>query len=75
MARDAFVKDRKTYAPVLAGDDVVEWLENQQRVPGKRKHGVSFEQHIWLFSNEENLARFAKNWEHYERLLENVPAK
>ena len=56
-----FLESPDTYAPVMSGNDPVLALDNAQSVPGKREHGVFFENRVYLFSQEASLARFYQN--------------
>ncbi len=62
-----FLADPDRYAPVLSGNDVVIALEQQQTVPGHRRHGVLFGSRVYLFANETTLARFSKDPRRYAR--------
>ena len=63
-----FLADPDRYAPVLSGNDIVLAIDKGQMVPGRREHGVLYEDHIYLFSNEGTLKAFAQNRSHYARL-------
>lgn len=53
------------YSPAMSGVDPVLALEQGQRVPGKRRHGVYYHDHIYLFSSEATLARFSQDPQHF----------
>jgi protein disulfide-isomerase len=53
------------YSPVLSGIDPVLALDQQQLVEGRRKHGVFYEDQMYLFANESTLARFSKDSARY----------
>jgi protein disulfide-isomerase len=56
-----FFTDPDRYAPVVSGNDVVLATEQGQAVPGRREHGVFYENRVYLFSCEASLDRFARN--------------
>jgi YHS domain-containing protein len=56
-----FFADPDRYAPAASGNDVVLATEQGQAVPGMRQHGVSFGNHVYLFSSEATLEKFSKN--------------
>ena len=60
-----FLANPDIYSPVLSGDDPVLALEQRQSVSGRRRHGVFFGDHIYLFSSEETLGRFRLNPQGY----------
>jgi YHS domain-containing protein/thiol-disulfide isomerase/thioredoxin len=60
-----FLADPDRYSPAMAGVDPVLALEQGQRVPGQRRHGVYYRDHIYLFSSEATLARFSQAPQHF----------
>jgi YHS domain-containing protein len=56
--RDRFDAAPDRYAPVLSGADVVLAVEQGATVPGRREHGVWFEDRVYLFSSEATLWKF-----------------
>lgn len=46
------------YAPVLDGSDPIEFLQGKV-AEGFRKHGVFYNEHVYLFANEVNLDKFS----------------
>jgi protein disulfide-isomerase len=56
-----FLTDPDRFSPTLSGDDPVVALDGRQAVPGRREHGLIYQQHIYLFSSEETLKRFSDN--------------
>jgi YHS domain-containing protein len=60
-----FLADPDRYAPVLSGNDAVLAVEEGRAVPGRRQHGVFFNDRVYLFSNEESLDKFTQNPHHY----------
>ncbi len=56
-----FFTDPDRYAPTASGNDVVLAAEQGQAVPGMRQHGVTFGNHVYLFSSEATLEKFSKN--------------
>ena len=65
--RRRFLTDPGRYAPVISGDDAVTAVDRGQTVPGRREHGVLFDNRIYLFADEANLERFQKNPDYYAR--------
>ena len=61
----AFQKNPSTFAPFLAGNDPVLWIEKKQLVAGHRRHGVFFLDRVVLFSNEASLQRFSRAPDRY----------
>jgi len=60
-----FLADPDRYSPTLSGDDPVVALEGRLAVAGRREHGVTYQQRIYLFSSEESLKRFWENPNRY----------
>jgi thiol-disulfide isomerase/thioredoxin/YHS domain-containing protein len=70
-----FFTDPDRYAPMISGNDIVQVIEKGQFVPGKREHGVFFNNHIFLFADEAALEKFSKDPAHYaSQALEAVQA-
>jgi protein disulfide-isomerase len=53
------------YAPVISGNDPVLAMDSGQAVPGKRTHGVFYDNRIFLFADETTLQRFYQNPNRY----------
>ena len=53
-----FKQSPERYTPVMGGCDPVVWLEQGQRILGRRKHGLFWRSQIVLLASEENLDRF-----------------
>lgn len=64
-----FMSNPDFYSPILSGNDPVLALEDYQTVPGKRQHGVYYNQRVYLFSSEETLARFYRNPNRYAEVV------
>lgn len=60
-----FLSDPQRYGPVAAGHDPVLAVEQHQFVPGRREHGVYFQDRIYLFASEDSLARFSQMPDRY----------
>jgi len=60
-----FLADPDRYSPALSGDDPVLAIDDGQNTSGHRRHGVFFDNRIYLFSNEETLARFSQSPDRY----------
>jgi YHS domain-containing protein len=58
--RETFQRAPERFVPVLSGYDPVLWLGKKQLVPGDRRHGVFYDDAIWLFSTEDTLGEFTK---------------
>ncbi len=63
--RQKFLANPIRYAPVISGDDLVAAIDQSRRMPGHRSHGVYFDNKVYLFVNEANLEKFAKNPKFY----------
>jgi thioredoxin-related protein/YHS domain-containing protein len=64
-AQKAFLADPDRYSPVLSGNDPVMRLDYNQNVPGKREHGVFYNDRVYLFASEETFQRFDQNRARY----------
>lgn len=60
-----FLANPDRYSPVNQGNDPVLALERGIDVPGRREHGVTFGEHVYLFATEASLARFSSDPERY----------
>lgn len=78
-AQQAFLADPDRYAPMLSELDVVQLLDHRQYVQGKREHGVFHRGKIYLFANEEDLAKFSQQPDRYHEqamaILSRAPAR
>ena len=68
-ARDTFQKKPEHYAVALQGTDVVVLHETQQTVAGTRRFGTRYGSQNYVFSSEENRAKFHAKPEFYESLI------
>jgi YHS domain-containing protein len=59
-----FAAEPDRYCPVASGNDPVLALEGRM-VPGKRAHGVFYDDRIYLFASEESLERFKQSPDRY----------
>jgi YHS domain-containing protein len=64
-AQQQFLANPDRYSPVLSGYDLVRYAETGQLVPGRRQHGVSFEDRVYLFADEAALQRFWQSPQRY----------
>lgn len=55
-----FLANPDNYGPAMSGVDPVLALEARQMVPGLRKHGLFYNNHVYLFSSEATLAQFCR---------------
>ncbi|HEY4311452.1 MAG TPA: thioredoxin family protein [Pirellulales bacterium] len=53
------------YSPVMAGNDPVLALDQGQNLPGSRMYGVSYADHVYLFTSEQTLQMFQQNPKRY----------
>lgn len=56
--KQTFWQDPDRFAPILSGNDPVEFAESGRIVQGSRKHGVFYRNQIFLFTSEDSLQRF-----------------
>ncbi len=63
--QEQFLKNPEPYAPVLSGNDVVVMVEQRQSVPGQRRFGAWYEDHVYLFSNEAAYQKFYNDASRY----------
>ena len=69
-----FLADPDEYAPMISGNDPVEFVDNARLVPGERASGVFYSlesvgEHMYLFSSEENLQTFWNSPDRYARMV------
>ncbi len=65
-----FLADPDRYSPVASGIDIVLATTTGKVVPGKREHGVFFENRVYLFASEDSLATFSAEPRRYLKQLE-----
>jgi YHS domain-containing protein len=63
--RDIFLAKPERYLPVLDGDCVVSFAETGGRIPGNLQLGMSFQERLFFFKDQESLERFQGNPEVY----------
>ena len=72
QAKEAFRRDFNRYAPVFGGDDIVIFVETNQRVPGQVRIGAKQgeqDPRTYLFATEQSYQKFYANPAFYiERL-------
>lgn len=56
-----FLAQPDRFSPVMSGNDPVLALNGGQSVPGRREHGVFYNDRVFLFSSEDSLNEFARN--------------
>jgi YHS domain-containing protein len=66
-AQRKFLADPEAYSPVLAGIDPVLAMDQGRSVSGQRRHGLFYENQVYLFSSEASLQRFSSNPKRYAR--------
>ncbi len=64
-AKGRFWDDPDRYAPILSGNDPVEFAEGGGLVAGSRRHGVFFRNQVYLFTDEDSLQRFWSSPQHF----------
>ncbi|MCH2125229.1 MAG: thioredoxin family protein [Pirellulaceae bacterium] len=57
-AQQRFLSTPEAYAPALSGYDVVHFAETGVLLKGKREHGITFHNEIFLFVDEQTLQAF-----------------
>jgi len=65
--QEQFQENPDRYLPAFSGNDVVLAKEDGETVGGRREHGVTYENRIYLFSSGESMQRFAQNPRLYAR--------
>ncbi len=60
-----FLANPDHFSPMLAGYDPVAFTEQRQFVEGRREHGVTYQDRVYLFSDEASLERFWKSPEQF----------
>jgi thiol-disulfide isomerase/thioredoxin/YHS domain-containing protein len=60
-----FLKDPDRYSPVMSGNDPVLLFDAGQQVVGSRRLGVFFGDRVYLFANEQTLAKFTADKKRY----------
>lgn len=63
--RAVFLAKPESYLPVLDGDCIVTFAETAERVPGKLKLGMVFNQRLFFFKDQESLEQFHSHPEVY----------
>lgn len=63
--QERFLKNPEPYAPVLSGNDVVALVEQGQAVPGQRRFGAWYDDHVYLFSSEAAYQKFYNDAQRY----------
>jgi YHS domain-containing protein len=63
--RKQFFERPDDWSPVLSGYDPVEYLDNGRMVSGHRAHGLEYGRHMFLFSSEATLEKFASSPRRY----------
>lgn len=60
-AQEQFLAAPEQYAPVLGGDDIVAWVEDHKRVPGRREHGAFYDGGVYLFASGSSYKKFQRD--------------
>jgi protein disulfide-isomerase len=53
-----FLADPDAFSPVLSGADPVLFAERGELIEGRRNFGIAYQNQMYFFTSEENLARF-----------------
>lgn len=72
-----FLENPDRYSPAISGQDVVMALDYGQEIDGKRALGVTYQNRIYLFSNDASRQAFERNPKRYATEVlqaENQPA-
>lgn len=69
-AKQKFWAAPDNYAPVLDGDDVVQYLKNGQRTTGQRQYGVFFQDRVYLFASPQTRDAFEENPDRFAATLQ-----
>jgi YHS domain-containing protein len=64
-----FLANPDMYSPMLSGNDPVLQLQQNQAVPGRREHGVFYNNRIYLFANEATLKEFTQAPNRYDAMI------
>ena len=64
-SQQRFLANPDFYAPMLSGNDPVEYIDRGNLVGGTRRHGIFYRQQVYLFTSEETLNHFWKSPERY----------
>jgi thiol-disulfide isomerase/thioredoxin len=54
------------FSPIMSGNDPVAWLEQGKPVPGKREHGIMFNNKMILFASEASKEKFRGDQNRYD---------
>jgi YHS domain-containing protein len=60
-----FLSNPAFYSPVNSGNDVVLELHEGKAIAGQRRHGVFYENQVYLFASETSLETFSKRADYY----------
>lgn len=69
-----FLADPDRYAPVLAGQDIVQFVDRGLEVPGRREYGVFYRGQVYLFAEPASLDAFRKNPRRYLEAISRSPS-
>ncbi len=62
---DQFMENPEQYAPVFSCLDIVRYVDKGELVEGQRGHGLTFNRGVYLFADEDSLARFSTSPDEY----------
>jgi protein disulfide-isomerase len=58
LEQQEFLRDPDRYSPVMGGNDPVLFFDAGQQVAGVREHGRFIGDRVYLFANQQTLAKF-----------------
>ncbi len=67
--KQIFLANPDRYSPVLSGNDPVRYAQQQQLVAGHRKHGLFYQNQVYLFADESSLKAFSKDAKKYAEIV------
>jgi YHS domain-containing protein len=69
---EVFLINPAAYGPAMAGIDPIELAERGRVLRGNRLYGVNHGGRVYLFANEQNLARFTQTPDHFLAAVKTV---
>lgn len=70
--QEVFLINPMAYGPAIAGIDAIELAEHGRATRGHRMYGINHSGRVYLFANEQNLARFSQAPDQYLAALQNA---
>jgi YHS domain-containing protein len=69
IEQQKFLAAPDTYSPMLSGNDPVLQMTQNQSVPGRREHGVFYNNRIYLFATEGSLREFTQAPTRFDNMI------